>query len=154
MGLFTTHYHSHSNNHTHSESLVPYEKTVHEHRAPTDESVKLLNEFQDKAIDNILKQFRINDNIIEAEGFFIGYSVIHKIILHCRFKVNGKEFHLKEEIDCWEFRNDLSKYFNDESDYQNKVLLLIYKHLSELIAKEIMMTSKEELNSFVTKNYF
>ena len=45
--------------------LVPYDKTVIEKRAPTDESIKLLNEMQEKAYDNITAIYRCENNKLQ-----------------------------------------------------------------------------------------
>jgi hypothetical protein len=150
MGLFSTHTSSHS--HTHSERLVPYEKTVHEHRAVTDASVKLLNEFQEKAIENILHAFKLKDNIIEADGFFIQAShVDYNIEFHCKFKLNSNEYYVKEKIDCFDFRQDIRKYFSD-MEYKSAAINLIYKKVSEVIAKELILKNSEMVEAFLSLN--
>jgi len=150
MGLFSTHTSSHT--HTHSETLVPYEKTVHEHRAVTDDSVKLLNEFQEKAIENILHAFKLKDNIIEADGFFIQATPFdYNIEFHCKFKLNSNEYYVKEKIDCFEFRQDIRKYF-DDMDYRSAAINLIYKKVSEVIAKELILNSSEAVEVFLKVN--
>ena len=40
---------------------VPHEMTVTINRAPTDQSVALLNEMQDKAVKNLIKTVNIKD---------------------------------------------------------------------------------------------
>jgi len=150
MGLLSTHTSSHS--HTHSERLVPYEKTVHEHRAVTDASVKLLNEFQEKAIENILHAFKLKDNIIEADGFFIQAShVDYNIEFHCKFKLNSNEYYVKEKIDCFDFRQDIRKYFSD-MEYKSAAINLIYKKVSEVIAKELILKNSEMVEAFLSLN--
>ena len=150
MGLFSTHTSSHS--HTHSERLVPYEKTVHEHRAVTDASVKLLHEFQEKAVENILHAFKLKDNIIEADGFFIQASHMdYNIEFHCKFKLNSNEYYVKEKIDCFDFRQDIRKYFSD-MEYRSAAINLIYKKVSEVIAKELILKNSEMVEAFLSVN--
>jgi len=150
MGLFSTHTSSHT--HSHSETLVPYVKTVHEHKAPTDESVKLLNELQEKAVENILHAFKLKDNLIEADGFFIQTSPVDfNIIFHCKFKLNSNEYYVKEKIDCFEFRKDIRKYF-DNMEYRSAAINLIYKKVSEVIAKELIIKSRETIEVFLKVN--
>lgn len=45
---------------------VPYAKTVtvHEHKAPTDESIRLYQEIEEKAFQNILHRIQVNDNAL------------------------------------------------------------------------------------------
>lgn len=46
---------------------IPYEKTVIVNRAPTDESIKLLNEMQEKTIENMLSREIFNNKIIKGQ---------------------------------------------------------------------------------------
>lgn len=73
---------------------VPYEKTVTINRAPTDKSVELLNEFEEKAIDNLIGRGLItlpdcsfNVKYYELNDCFTGNV---KCILIA--KINGKEY--------------------------------------------------------------
>jgi len=123
---------------------VPYEKTVHEHKAPTDESVKLLNEMQKAALDNIVKTFNVNDNTVNAcviylinKADFDGFKFVAK------FTFNGKEHKIEGEI----LRHELietSKYGSE------KVALAIYKSMCFLIAQNVLTDApglREALNS-------
>lgn len=44
-------------------------QTVHEHKAPTDESVKLLMEMQNKVMANLLGQIRVENNGFEIVAY-------------------------------------------------------------------------------------
>lgn len=50
-------------------SSNPSRVDVHEHRAPTDESIKLLNEMQEKILKNIVAQFKVDNNDYSYEIF-------------------------------------------------------------------------------------
>ena len=72
--------------------LVPYEKTVNEHRAPTDESVRLLREMEDKARAQVAQAFVTQNNelvrgavSVAQRADMCGYSVI------VTFRLNGKD---------------------------------------------------------------
>lgn len=77
-----------------SKEYIPYEKSVKisEYRAPTDESVKLLRDFEKEALNKLIGVYEINDNSFNSsfhifkspESF--GYKVIG------RFQLNSKEF--------------------------------------------------------------
>lgn len=66
--------------------------TVHQHRAPTDQSVRLLREMEDKAKSEVEKAVLVENTVIDA--------VIHKIPNYVRcctdyvvlFKINGKQY--------------------------------------------------------------
>ena len=65
-------------------------KTVHEHRAPTDQSVALLREMERQAADEVIKSVRVADTLIDG--------VLHRMYDHisdvdryrCVLKINGK----------------------------------------------------------------
>lgn len=50
---------------------VTKEVNIKEKKAPTDESIRLLNEFQEKALRNQLCQFKLENNNLNVNWFFI-----------------------------------------------------------------------------------
>jgi len=119
---------------------VPYSKEVNvnvvEHKAPTDESVKLLNELQEKAMENIVHKLNIDDNFIKCEGiYFVDHVSDWNIHIHIKFEINGEEYYIKEKIDRSKWTQERSKTymgFGDEGIYNmfcNKLGQIISKHL-------------------------
>ena len=83
----------------HSTEYVTKEVNVKEYKAPTDESVKLLNEMTEKSLANIVKQFATQDN-----DFNFGVMVyknpmrfITEVII--KFKLNGKDHEMRFDVD-------------------------------------------------------
>jgi hypothetical protein len=70
---------------------VPYEKSivVTENRAPSDDSVRLLNEMQEKAEANIIGRMQLTNNGIEAEVTVHRDSERMDSVLRVVAKVNG-----------------------------------------------------------------
>lgn len=99
-------------------------KEVHEHRAPTDSSVRLLREMEGAAKDNVLAAFRTRDNTFDAvwHVFYSGISDEQKI--SCRFKLNGKEHQIEFAIDRFDFHRD-----------PRKLAEIIHQKLSEHLAR-------------------
>lgn len=114
---------------------IPYEEkvTIHEYRSPTDESVKLLNEMQEKALNNIVKSINVNDNTINAAVIYVFNamsSIYDEIVYRVKFTFNGKEYNLEGKIP----RQDL-----DSSKYGSQaVYVAIAKALCILIAENVM----------------
>lgn len=88
--------------------VVPYEKTVNINRAPTDESVRLLKEFEEKAVENIIDKIHVNGNSIN------GLVLVKQIQLnpfnhkfYWKFTLNGKEYRgdVELQLSSWEMRN-------------------------------------------------
>lgn len=80
---------------------VPYEKTVTitEKKAPTDESIKLFYEMREKAKENLIKEFEVNDNIINAQVFsFNNNDFSMDKLMYIKFVLNGKTIIIKEKI--------------------------------------------------------
>ena len=44
---------------------------VKEQKAPTDDSIRLLNEFQEKTLNNIISKIKVDNNIVKGEIFLI-----------------------------------------------------------------------------------
>lgn len=81
-------------------SHVSVTKTVNEHRAPTDASVRLLNEMQDKAVENVMRSaVLVGDGIkvafIERRPDVDGFGST----IHLSFKFNGKWEIVKCKLD-------------------------------------------------------
>lgn len=75
---------------------------VHEHRAPTDESVKILNEMEEKALENVvLKISEVRNNKFSYSVIFTRLaqlSLSTKGILFLKVVCNGKEY--KRKVPC------------------------------------------------------
>lgn len=70
----------------------PSKIDVTEKRAPTDESVKLLKDFEEKAMSNIISSGRVEDNILNFKWYIYPDRVSWDDICKCVFTVNGKEY--------------------------------------------------------------
>lgn len=127
---------------------IPYEKSVsvNEHKAATDESIKLLNEFQEKAKENLCYSVRINQTFINAVAFFFredqmdgGFEVYYK------FGLNGSEFKVKSFISDDEWHEARMKHPLDEPSI-NISVKLVYERIANEIAKELLRRTLPELN--------
>lgn len=106
--------------------------SVIERRAPTDESVRLLKEFEDKAREKVVESMRLTNNTIE--------SVIHRhddpINMQTHFcifyKVNGQQ----REVRC--FVEDYKSTISDKRD-------AIWKAVSEDMAAFMLGHATEKM---------
>lgn len=139
----------HINNYHDRKEYVPYEKTVTatitEKRAPTDESIRLLNEFQEKAKENIIKSIVIDSNI--AKCVCIYYQDVlfdNKILFHIRFILNGKEHVVSDSIDCFEIQG-MKRNAKDDLPHRinEHVFKFFHKKFAEWIAAELIMQDHE-----------
>lgn len=77
---------------------VPYEKsvTVHQHRAPTDESIRLAKEYEERIWKDISNRVTIDIPSIDAAYVQTEESCYDRA-RHIFFKVNGRPVRLKYE---------------------------------------------------------
>lgn len=72
---------------------------VEEKRAPTDESVRLLREMEEKACNNITNAIVIEDNVVNGSVMVFDIDPFDR---HYRFvasfQLNGKDFRVEESI--------------------------------------------------------
>lgn len=142
-----------NNNHSETE-YVPYCKEVNvtEKRAPTDESVRLLNEFQEKAKTNIIENIIINENIMKGAVLVYCESFSSPgIIIHGKFDLNGKTYIFKDEINMFQLSMDLNKFqsYVKSREYIQKVAELLISKFSDTIAKELLMQSPDFMKNFL-----
>ncbi len=147
MGLLSS-----TTNHFHHTS-EPYAKevTINEHRAPTDDSIKLLNEFTEKAQKNIIHSVRVDANHLRAIAIYYSDNIIEdRIHFHIKFSLNEKEFIIKDYIDNSEWREEYGKLYYGFG--LKSIYMLVKKKFSEMIAEELMNQSPDFVNSLQNKN--
>ena len=139
MGLLSsTHIHGSK------KEYVPYEKnvTVHEHRAPTDQSVELMNEFSEKALKNIVHRLHVDNNTLKAKGI---YSVDdlnpHRMRYDLKFQLNGRDYYIDGFIEYSEFREAVLEQWNGFA--HERIFKAAMKKVSEVIAEELMSMCPE-----------
>lgn len=121
----------------HTTEYVDRNITVNEHRAPTDESVKLLNEMTEKALNNIVKTFSTTNNTLQVTAaVYEDYRNQQREVL-CKFVLNGKENILRVDIPTYEY------------DTPKKIVQELYKQVCNKLALEIMQPFRKELNKGV-----
>ncbi len=143
MGLFSTTHHHHTKT-----VSVPYEKnvTVNEHKAPTDKSVELLNEMQEKAQRNVIATIKIEENFLKAVAiYYRDEMIMDRMTYHIRFELNGKEYTIEDYIDKFEWRQEMSKSYMGLG--HETIFRALHKKFSEMVANELMKQSPEFLRS-------
>lgn len=142
MGLLSTTKHYHSKT-----EYVPYCKEVNitENKAPTDESVRLLNEMEEKARQNIIATIKIDENFLKAIVIYYRDEMItNRMIYHIKFELNGKEHKIEDFIDNFEWRQEFSKSYMGLGN--ETIFRLLHKKFSEMVAMELMRQSPDFLN--------
>lgn len=82
---------------------VPYAKTVNVNRAPTDDSIRLLNELQEKATKNIIDRISVQDNEFSYFAQSWRDHLRDNILIGYKFTLNGKEHMGEIAIPAWKY---------------------------------------------------
>ena len=131
-------------NHTTTAPAYPQtiNKTVHEHRAPTDKSVELLREMESASKENIIGSCLIEDNTLNGlVVFFTRSPAIMSRVAYIRFTFNGKEHVVKEELHhSFDFKRD---------EERAEVVRMLFDAVMKKVGDEIWPATIEALMSNV-----
>jgi hypothetical protein len=113
-----------NNNYT----VLPETINVHERKAPTDESIRLMEEVHNKTLKNIIAKVSVEDNLVKGEAFFYEYPYdINSWTLIFKFKINGRDFTVEKIIR------------KRELDEESIIDIRKAKHFLEEEAKAVML---------------
>lgn len=111
---------------------------ITEHKAPTDESIRLLNEMQEKAKENILKTVYIDENSLKAVCVYY-LTTPDSMMIECRirFNLNGEDYTIDHKLNRFQYTKII--YGEQYLGMGVKVLYdLLIKTFSEKIAETIV----------------
>lgn len=132
---------------------IPYTKevNVYEHKAPTDESVSLLNELTEKAKANIIKVINIEENHLKCVIIYFADSYSsNKLHVNMKFELNGKTYTFTDtfndkNIEAIELNYSYFRLGDEE------IFKTVHKHFSDAIAMELMKQSPEFMKHIMKK---
>jgi hypothetical protein len=110
---------------------------VHEHKAPTDASIKLYDEIKEKAYNSIIESFKLENNVVSMVYTYYSDFYAFKNVLKYRFLLNGKE-----HIGSIEFDPIESKTLTQE-----KRISAVMQRISNVITVSLM----ESLEPYVRR---
>jgi len=111
-----------------TETYIPYEKSVKEIRAPTDESIRIYEEMKEKAFKSILDTVVTTDNIVNYKYQIYKDVYSFNTILYFSISLNGKEFQDKIILD-WGIED---KRKAREEIYKKASAIISYKLLESI----------------------
>lgn len=131
--------------------LVPYDRrvTINEHRAPTDESVKLFQEMTEKAHQSLLDVFRIESTVVKDAVISVHRQMSPEnlnmpLIAFYRFTLNDDVIQgnvvVEDDRPYTEAKNDFRRLLSDE--VYNRFIEEISRKLFESFAKTLMIEGK------------
>ncbi len=80
---------------TYNKSPSEVRVTTHEHRAPTDDSVRILSEMEQKALDRVLMAVSVADNSFNGSVVVMANPMTLGNTTWVKFKLNGVEHKMK-----------------------------------------------------------
>ena len=119
------------------------ETHIHEHRAPTEESLKLLIQIQKDVQKNLITHFKVDDNLISAECFC--WEIVASMGLYLVFiklLINGKEVLIEKKVSVRDLGMvdglNIGRLHEKLHSYSRSVLLWwVIKHFREVAYTQI-----------------
>lgn len=109
-----------------------------EHRAPTDESVRLLAEMQKAALESIIARGHLQSNELNVDWVVHQDNWSRECTAICRFDLNGKEVRLKVPIKESDLRIDPTRVAHAVRD-------AVLKELATVIAYQLFENCMSDL---------
>lgn len=107
-----------------------------EKRAPTDESVKLLREMEEKITANIISMSKIEDNIFNIKWYILSDQYSWEDTCKCIFTLNGKEY---------DFKFLLPSKYTDTSQIIPKIREMILEKLTNVLGQDLLRNCENAL---------
>jgi hypothetical protein len=110
---------------------VPYAKSVKvtEHKAPTDESMRLLKEMEEEAISSVVASVKVDDNKVNfnctlfSTPINLGYHIV------CQVSINGEMHKIDRKVSHVFYKNK-----REIVDYIHKIVL---EEVSKILSTKI-----------------
>jgi hypothetical protein len=120
---------------------ITKEVNITEKRAPTDESVKLLNEMSDKAIKNIIQQVSTSNNTLQMFSMSYRDWRTGELVISCKMTLNHKDYIFDVKVLDFEFKS--------EYDFIDSIYNSVCKELTNIIIQPLL----SELNKTFNRGY-
>lgn len=131
--------------HVHNHKAVHNHKTeIQENRAPTDDSIRLLQEMEKKVKDNFISRERITINELVFDAIY--FQEDHNLKITLLFNLNGKEFKVEERIEFRQHMDDWNMFKWESIDEAPRFVLLT--QVSRIIANELIGHNHEVIQLY------
>ena len=112
-----------------------YQKTtVHEHRAPTDESVALLKDMEEKARDKVIKSVAVENNSFNCVFHSLKDVQSDRLIGRSIFMLNGERMTVEESVSPMDVKD------------KSELVLKLRDAMAKKIANEILSDAIHRVN--------
>lgn len=129
-------------NNNYSSEYIPYTKqvnvTVNENKAPTDESIRLYNELQDKAQKSVIDRRTIPNNIVKGEYYCISdFKSPWDWVIVFVFKVNDIVYEVEKRYSKKDYKESKDLYKIVEQQGTEIILEYILNEGFQHIVKDV-----------------
>jgi hypothetical protein len=120
----------------------PSKIEVTEKKAPTDESIKILKEFEQAAMDKIVAMGKVEDNVINFKWYitYDPYSLDGGDVCKCYFTLNGKEYDFQFVLPCPRYAR-----YGKTSEIVEKIRENMLQKLGEIFIMDLFKSSGQRL---------
>lgn len=126
---------------------------VKEFKAPTDDSIRILSEMEEKMRNRVLAIVPVEDNVLKGSVIYYSDQMIsNRILVHAKFTLNEKEYHVETAIDRWDIKSEILQSPSFANHHQIIVRKLIMEFALQ-IAQEVLGQSKEFVAEFLKIKY-
>ena len=115
------------------------EVELHEHRAPTDESLKLLREMEEKVQASFIRRIDARDTAIPFETHSVRDALNDKLLFISVFSINGNRREIRTEVSSWDIRDPK---FNP----YDKIIADLSRDIAEVLLLGVPSSSLQEIN--------
>ena len=120
---------------------VPYDKTITEKRAPTDDSIRLANEYKDKILNDLMGSAVLNNNEFNcAISVYQNPAMFNALGICIDCWINNKKIQFRKE---YEPANSF-RHPDKDTAIRSKVAEIV-KDFADVIAREILSSVSTEL---------
>lgn len=119
----------------------PSEIKITEKRAPTDESIKLFDQYQEKAKEYLINSVAIKDNKLEALVFYYTNPLDRlSIDVHIRFNLNGEEYLCKHVMTHEEY-HEIARAADEgvKHGFAKNAIRFIASKMAPIIAEQLII---------------
>lgn len=117
--------------------LVPYARTINEYKAPTDESIKLYNEFLERAREELIEKGKFCSNEVNVTYSIYKDHLQNTVCCYYNIVINGKLIKDKFGIP--------NQYFDNYCQFFDKLKLHILEAIGNYIVMDIAKTAGTQL---------
>jgi hypothetical protein len=125
---------------------------VNEHKAPTDESIRIFDEFKDKALKRVIKSMKVENNVFKAS--ILAYApemITDEVSLYIKFNLNGHEYSFTERVHNQDLRQEFSKWTGLVSGLSMDQALIV--QFSKVLMKHLVVGSKYPVQDWKATEY-